>query len=190
MSWAKATARWFTRLVRPEAEGVKPAEGERSVSTGAAAVLATEVLASQRVCRVASESETLGSEELTAGPNAFGQLVSETVSEDPKGAIALAEGRALGGARAAVLIPEGRIVECHGALHAVASRRAPLVIHAVVSADTASAPTLGAEGHGPYHALADTGLILGLARNAQHAVDMTLIVRRAAELALVPAVVV
>ena len=31
---------------------------------------------------------------------------------------------------------------------------------------------MGAEGHGPYHALADTGALLGLARDAQQAVDV------------------
>lgn len=191
MSWAKATARWFKRLVGSEPESAEPVvAGETRIVTGAAAVLATEVLASERVCRVATSAETLGASELTAGPNVFGQLVSETVSEEPRAAIAAAEGRALGGARTAVLVPEGRVVECHGILHAVAARRAPLVVHAVVSADTASAPSFGAEGHGPYHALADTGVILGMARNAQRAVEMALIARRTAELALVPAVLV
>lgn len=189
MSWAKATARWFTRLVRPEPVVDEPVPGQSRIATGAAAVLATEVLASERVVRAAQSSETLGGAERTAGHNLFGALVSESVCEDPRGAIALAAGHALSGTRAAVLLPEGRIVEYHGALHAVASRRAPLVVHAVVSVDTASNPTLGAEGHGPYHALADTGLVLGLARNAQRALDMALVARRAAERALTPVLV-
>ena len=189
MSWAKATARWFKRLASSEAAPPKLPAGERSIATGAQAVLGTEMLACERVSRAATTGETRGAAQRVAGPNAFGRLVYESVTDDPKSAVALAEGCALAGTRAAALLPEGQLVACHSALQAASARHAPLVVHAVVCTDTASAATLGAEGHGPYHALVDTGVILGLARDPQRALDMALVARRTSELCLVPAVV-
>jgi len=188
-SWAKATGRWFSRWLGGAAEAPALPAGERSVCTGAQAVLATEILSSERVYRVATPWETRAKQSETAGPNVFGQRVAQSVADDSRAALALAEGRTLAGARAAALIPEGRLGETAAALAAVAARHAPLLAHAVVCADTRSAATLGSDGHAAYHALASTGAILGLARNAQRAVDMTLVARRAAELALTPAVI-
>ncbi|MBX3127963.1 MAG: 4Fe-4S binding protein [Polyangiaceae bacterium] len=187
-NWARATARWFERLLSGAPHAERPS-GDLAILTGAQAVLATEILASERVCRAATTLESRLEAGRSAGPNAFDVLVLESVADDAKGALALAEGRALAGYRATVLLPEGHVMDAHAALHAVAGRRAPLVIHAVLCPDAVSAGTLGGDGHGPYHALADSGVLLGLARNAQCAVDMTLVARRAAETCLTPAVV-
>ncbi|MBK7584703.1 MAG: 4Fe-4S binding protein [Myxococcales bacterium] len=189
MSFRAAAAKWFERVVGGDTKSVAPAAGQRVVSSGAAAALAAEVQTSERVFRVAARGELLTRAERSAGPNAFGAPVFQTVCEDPRAAISNAAGRAMAGSRVAVLIPEESVLACHGALHAAVARRAPFIVHAVVSADTASASTLGAQGHGSYHALADTGVILCMARTPQRAADMALIARRAAELSLVPAVI-
>ena len=190
MSWAGAAARWFRGLaVTADREASEPT-GTPVLSCGADAVLAVEVLASDRVCRSAPAVEARHRGSRSAGPNAFGRPVQELVAENGGGVLAAGAGQALGGLRVSVLLPESRLEENHGALNAAAARRVPLVVHAVTTADTAASTTIGVEGHGAYHALTDTGVLLGLARNAQRAVDMALVARRAAELALVPAVVV
>ncbi|MBK7405705.1 MAG: hypothetical protein IPJ41_14080 [Phycisphaerales bacterium] len=120
--------------------------------------------------------------------NAFGAPISSISADGPRGAVAAATGAAIGGRRATVFLSGPDVVQCRDLLAQAAGRRAPVLIHVALRATSGHAQALGS-GHEAYHAIADLPFPLFLARNVQEAVDMAVIARRTAELALLPAVV-
>jgi pyruvate-ferredoxin/flavodoxin oxidoreductase len=154
--------------------------GEDALTTGRRAVVAVEALACEALCRPAAESGPVD----RAATNAFGEAVGVTLADGAHGILAAASGLALAGRRVAGFLPADGLPDVQDLLRAAAERRLPLVLHAAIE----SAGGNG-RGHGNFHALADTGAFIAFARNAQEAVDLTLVARRAAERALAPAVV-
>ncbi len=188
-SWARLAARFIRELGgrgKPQQSDAPPT---RDIRTGAHAALAVEVSGSERILRNLAAGETRPGRDRPIGQNAFGAEVREIIGDDATATFAAATGCALGGQRAAVLMGEANLSDCHAPLLSAVARRVPLLVHAVTSADTGSAATHGARGHAAYHSLADAGAILALAEDAQQAVDKALIARRAAERALTCAVV-
>lgn len=96
-----------------------------------------------------------------------------------RGRMATGLGLAAAGERAAVRLAGSELSDTAGLLTAAAERRLPLVVH------WASGP----EGHAPLHRAAGTGAVVLFAADVQEAADLTLVARRLAEEALVPAVV-
>lgn len=113
-----------------------------------------------------------------SAPNAFGQLLREADGSGARGCVASATGMALAGLRATCGAAGSELFELHAALATAASRLAPLVVHAALD-----------DGHAGWHAAAETGAFLALAKDGQEAVDLTLLARWLAERALVPGVV-
>ena len=95
------------------------------------------------------------------------------------GAISAAAGLALTGLRVSAFVPADGLAQAGSVLRAAVVRRAPFVIYA--------AATTG--GHGGLHAVAGSGCLTLVARDAQHALDLALAARFIAERALVPAVI-
>ncbi|HLE83657.1 MAG TPA: hypothetical protein VJG13_04895, partial [Thermoanaerobaculia bacterium] len=93
--------------------------------------------------------------------------------------LASAMGLAAAGERAAVLLTGAELTEAVDLLATAADRRLPLVVHWVA----------GAGGHAPLHAATATGALVLVAADVQEAADLAWIARRAAEEALLPAVV-
>lgn len=169
------------RLLRRDTP--RPAHaGEEQWVTGQQALLATEYLACDAVWH--PESQLL--EALRV--NAFGRSVSIEACDGHPRTVGAMVGASMTGLRAAAFLPGGGLDRVRDELANAAARRVPFVLHATAQ----SLPRGGAGaagGHDGYHAVAGTGAMLAFARDAQHAVDLTLVARRAAELALCPAVV-
>jgi pyruvate-ferredoxin/flavodoxin oxidoreductase len=160
MSWVRDAARWIRELGGRSGDTDAERAQPTAVASGRWAVLATEQLACERV---------------VTGP--------------ARRAVAEAEGLVLSGLRASALLDDDGLGSLHAGLSAAVARRAPLVVHATCSPHGADLDSLGGQGHAGYHALSDTGAMLALARNVQHAVDLTLLAHRASELGLGPVVV-
>jgi pyruvate-ferredoxin/flavodoxin oxidoreductase len=154
--------------------------GEQALTTGRRAVIAAETVACDALCRA-----TAG-----AGPgdraaiNAFGQPVGVTRSEGAHGVLGAASGLALSGRRVAGFLADDKLPDVQDLLRAAAERRLPLVLHSAIESATGNG-----RGHGNYHAAASSGAFLAFARNARQALDLALLARRSAELALTPALV-
>ncbi|MCZ7586212.1 MAG: hypothetical protein M5R36_24420 [Deltaproteobacteria bacterium] len=163
------------------------AEGNPVLTTGALGVLATESMIGEVLCR---HVPTAGLAEWRRGTdrNAFGATVSEVSAGDARAVFSTAAGLTMSGQRAVAMVAGDRLAQMHDQLFAAAGRRLPLVIQVANRAmpRQGAAPGTGHEG---LHAVADTGAFIAVARNAQHAVDLTLVARRLAELSLTPGVV-
>jgi len=116
---------------------------------------------------------------LEAPRNAFGRHVLEETASGPQQAVALAAGMALSGLRASVFLEGRELSAAREGLGDCAERLLPLVAHAAG----------GSVGHGPYHALAESGLFQALASSGQEALDLCLVARWLAERALLPGLV-
>jgi hypothetical protein len=116
---------------------------------------------------------------LEAPRNAFGRHVLEETASGPQQAVALAAGMALSGLRASVFLESRELSAAREGLSDCAERLLPLVVHAAG----------GSAGHGPYHALAESGLFQALAGSGQEALDLCLVARWLAERALLPGLV-
>ncbi len=120
--------------------------------------------------------------------NLSGVPPASIAADGPRTALASATGAALAGRRASVFLSGPDLMQCRDLLEQAAGRRVPLVVHTVLRAPGAHAQAIGT-GHEPLHALDGLACVKLIASNAQQAVDLTLIARRAAELALTPVVV-
>lgn len=120
--------------------------------------------------------------------NAFGTPLSSIDADSARSAMASAIGLSLSGRRAAVFCSGPDLLECRDLVSQAAHRHAPLVIHAVLRAGAQQGAALGS-GHEGLHALSDLPCAVFVAANVQEAVDATLLARRCAELALLPAIV-
>ncbi len=107
-----------------------------------------------------------------------GEVAGTSGSEDARGRLAAAIGRQASGYRATAVFSGEELMRSIDLLRQAVERRLPLVVHLSVGED-----------HRAYHAAATTGALLLFASDAREAVDLTLIARRSAEAALLPAVV-
>ncbi len=189
LEWPNVAAKWLRRLVGGKQSNAPSDEsGERAVTTGALAVLAIESLISEGLYR--GRSMSAGGQEASdlGAVNAFGRSLVGTRRKGARGILASAVGLSLTGHRAAAFLPGDRLAEVHDQLFAAVGRRTPLVVHAIQRAMPRQSQAFGTD-HSGYHAIEDTGAFLAHARNAQHAVDLTLAARWLSERWLGPGVV-
>lgn len=185
--WPTSAARWIRRLIGQGEETGERVEEQRIVASGALAVLATEAMSCSALC-LQSRRGARPHQDVARALNAFGRPVDEQHYESARAAIAAACGMTMTGVRAAAFLSGDRLAEVHDQLYAAAGRRLPVVIHADSRAVPRQSRAFGS-GHEGYHSVAATGAFLAFARNAQHAVDLTLAAHRIAELSLTPGVV-
>lgn len=120
--------------------------------------------------------------------NAFGTPLSSIDADSARSALAAAIGLSLSGRRAAVFCSGPDLLECRDLIAQAAHRHAPLVIHVALRAEAQQGAALGS-AHEALHALSDLPCAVFVAGNVQEAVDATLLARRGAELAMLPAIV-
>ncbi|MEW6742969.1 MAG: 4Fe-4S binding protein [Planctomycetota bacterium] len=120
--------------------------------------------------------------------NQFGRRVDGFDAADPRSAMATAIGLALSGLRATAFLAGPDLTTARDELDVAVGRHVPLVLHLQCRAPAAHGIALGTS-HEAYHACADAGLFQLFASDAQEAVDLALVARRTAELALVPGIV-
>lgn len=190
-SWLGAVRKLRTLFGRTEDAAPAPFPGSDALVSGEQAALATEALLADGIWRAtvgAGTSARFDANDLRLPRNAFGGAVSHHVVGGGSDALAGAAGLAMTGYRAALFLSGERLLEAHGQLRAAVERHIPLVVH--VSCDPGHGGASGpGNGHESVHAIADTGAVVFFAKNAQEAVDLTLIARAVAERALVPVVV-
>lgn len=185
--WPMATAGWFRRLYeRVSGAPAGDGDGTATLMTGGAALLTLESMACDALCRLSDDGAASGG--LVDARNAFGRPLDDLRVESPRAVVASAVGAAAAGRRVAAFVAGDRLAEVHDQLFAAAGRHVPLVVHASNRAMPRQASARGS-GHEGYHAVADCGAFLLMARSAQEAVDLALVARVVAERALVPGVV-
>ncbi len=170
-----------------------PHAGVETVLDGLTAVAATEARVSDTAALGGSWPAAGGgrawARQQTQQPlNRLGEVLAGIEAEHPAGALAAAIGSSLSGQRATAFMAGGDLLGAADLLALGAGRHVPLVIHLAARAAAGHAQAMGS-GHEAYFNAADSGWMLLFAGNVQEAVDLTLIARRAAERALVPAIV-
>jgi pyruvate-ferredoxin/flavodoxin oxidoreductase len=134
------------------------------------------------------------SDALVAGPlfHAAGggrEVLRDTAVDGEQDTLATAQGYALSGARAAAFLSGSDLAPALPVLSECAGRRIPLVAHLVPEPRPAHAVS-GEGGHDGVHDVAGAGVPVWVAADVQEAADFTLVARRVAEEALLPAAVV
>jgi pyruvate-ferredoxin/flavodoxin oxidoreductase len=171
--WLAGSARWLRRLLG-SAEARSSTDTEPPfLGSGAQALLALEA----RQCDAVWHPQMSATAALH---DTHGVAVAFRRVQSSRSALAAAEGMALTGARVAVFLPNGELPAIETALRGAVERRVPLVVHLAISSS---------KDHAALHLLAQAGALVFVPRDAQHALDLTLAARRAAELTLCPAVV-
>ncbi len=108
--------------------------------------------------------------------------------ESEHAAAAVTAGLSMTGLRAVNFSSAQGVAFMHESLYAAAGKRLPYVLNIGCRAITKASLNVHC-GHDDYHCVDDTGFIQVMARDAQEAADLNLIMRRLAELALTPAIV-
>lgn len=178
-SWAQRALSWAGSLFGDEHEA--PAGGAATELPPQVATLLTETGLSEALCHGGAPAPGRPAAAVARGAvpsNAFGHPLSERAADDERGAVAMTSGMTAAGIRATAFVSLDGAASARDHLTHAARRRLPLLVHAHAGAD-----------HDGYHALADAGVALAMARDAQHAVDLCLLGRRLAEEALLPVVV-
>jgi pyruvate-ferredoxin/flavodoxin oxidoreductase len=152
--------------IAPERPGVE------THASGENAVLATERLLGDAICRVVPDMT-----DRVDTTNAFDRTPIESHVADASAVVPSVSGLAMSGLRAAGLVSPSGLAASRDALRYAAERRLPFVLHA---ATDFLDPVLDLGVDGPF---------VVHARNAQHAVDLALAARVLAELSLTPGVV-
>lgn len=194
-SLANSAIKLFHRLFSNAARSDVPRHGGlETVLDGNTAVAVTEACIAEAAALGGSfpaEAATLTwkAEQKRKGLNCSADILASHEPEGPRGALAAATGQAMAGVRATVFLSAPDLARAQDLLTMTAGRHLPLVIHVDNRALSTHASPLGS-GHEAYHLSADSGCVMLIAHNVQEAVDLTLIARRVAEQALLPAVVV
>lgn len=115
--------------------------------------------------------------------NAFGRKFSSSAVPGAGAAFAAATGRALAGGRVALLLSGGELPAVAQELKAAVARRVPLVIHVQLER------TRGAVLDAAWQFLEQFAPCVLVPSDAQNALDLALLSRRVAELALLPVIV-
>ena len=108
--------------------------------------------------------------------------------ESEHAAAAVTAGLSMTGLRAVNFSSAQGVAFMHESLYTAAGKRLPYVLNIGCRAITKASLNVHA-GHDDYHCIDDTGFIQVMARDAQEAADLTLIMRKLAELSLTPAIV-
>ncbi|MCU7940780.1 MAG: 2-oxoacid:acceptor oxidoreductase family protein [gamma proteobacterium symbiont of Bathyaustriella thionipta] len=108
--------------------------------------------------------------------------------ESEHAAAAVTAGLAVTGLRAVNFSSAQGVAFMHEQLYTAAGKRLPYVLNMGCRAITKASLNVHA-GHDDYHCIDDTGFIQVMAKDAQEAADLNLVMRRLAELALTPAIV-
>ena len=191
-SFASESLRALRRMIRGKAAPA-PHAGKPCVLDGVSAVAAVEA----RVCDIAGlgasspaalAARVWGGHEADLRLNALNGPITGIDADGPRAALASAMGAAMAGRRSTAFLSGPDLLQCRDLLAEAAGRRLPLVVHVVLRAGAGHAQALGS-GHEAYHALDGLGLLRWCATSVQEAVDLAMIARRTAELALLPAVV-
>ncbi|MBZ0273644.1 4Fe-4S binding protein [bacterium] len=162
-------------------------KGRPVLTTGALAVVSTESLICDVLCRHIPGAG-LADGRRGADRNAFSAAVSDVICGDARATFATAAGLAASGQRTVAMMAGDRLAQIHDQLFAAAGRRWPLVIQAANRAMPRQGIAPGT-GHEGLFGVAGSGAFIAVARNAQHAVDLTLAARRLAEISLTPGIV-
>ena len=107
--------------------------------------------------------------------------------ESEHAAAAVTAGLSMTGLRAVNFSSAQGVAFMHESLYAAAGKRLPYVLNIGCRAITKASLNVHA-GHDDYHCIDDTGFIQVMARDAQEAADLNLVMRKLAELSLTPAV--
>ena len=179
-SWAQRAMAWAGQIFGDGTEEEPASAGRDATLPGRVATLVTEAQLSEALCHGGSPPPgQAAAQAASTVTNAFGTPLAETIANDERGIVALSTGLAAAGVRTAAFIAGDGIGASRTQLTHAARRRLALVVH------SSTPHKAGHEGH---HAVADTGAALAMARDAQHAADLTLLGRRLAEEALLPVV--
>jgi pyruvate-ferredoxin/flavodoxin oxidoreductase len=108
--------------------------------------------------------------------------------ESEHAAAGVTAGMAMTGLRAVNFSSGQGVAFMHESLYGAVGKRLPYVLNMGCRAITKVSLNVHA-GHDDYHCIDDTGFIQVMAKNAQEAADLNLIVRKTAELALTPGIV-
>lgn len=191
-SFASESLRLLKRLVRGPG-AAPPHAGRLQALDGLTAVAALET----RVCDAAGlgasypaslAARVWDDREASVRLNALNKPLTGIDADSPRSALAGAIGLALAGRRSVFFGTGQDLLSSRDLVAQAAHRHAPLVIHVVLRASAQQGQTLGT-GHDALHTLSDLPCMLFVAHSVQEAVDLALIARRCAELALLPAIV-
>lgn len=191
-SFASESLRMLRHIIRGRGEPA-PHAGTLRALDGVSAVAAVEA----RVCDIAGlgasypaalAARVWDGHEADLRLNALSAPITGVDADSPRAALAAAMGAALTGRRTTVFLSGPDALQCRDMLAEAAGRRLPFVVHLVLRAGGGHAQALGS-GHEAYHSLEGLGLLRFCATSVQEAVDLAMIARRTAELALLPAVV-
>jgi len=108
--------------------------------------------------------------------------------ESEHAAAAVTAGLSMTGLRSVNFSSAQGVAFMHESLYAAVGKRLPYVLNIGCRAITKASLNVHC-GHDDYHCVDDTGFIQVMARDAQEAADLNLIMRKTAELALTPAIV-
>jgi pyruvate-ferredoxin/flavodoxin oxidoreductase len=173
--------------VEPVAEVDAAVDGARAVAIAEACIVEAAALS-----RSLSHSAIapMFKNEITErdGANLLGRAVSGFEASDPRSALATALGLSMSGLRATAFFSAPELAAASDQLALAAGRHLPVVFHLACQANDGTVGQLGS-GHDVYHNTADSGCFSLFASNVQEAVDFSLVARRAAEQALIPAIV-
>ncbi len=192
-SFTSSLKRLLGAFLSPKQAEPEPLAELETLLDGASAAAITEALVSEAAGIHASLLGDAGaamfsSEAADQDGNLFGRAVQDVSAPDLRGAMATASGLSMSGLRSSVFCSGNDVNSTQDLLQTAVGRHLPLVVHLTCRAGVGPGMALGT-GHEAYHALSDSGLIQLFACNAQEVVDLSLIGRRIAELALVPVVV-
>ena len=108
--------------------------------------------------------------------------------ESEHAAAAVTSGLSMTGLRSVNFSSAQGVAFMHESLYTAVGKRLPYVLNIGCRAITKASLNVHA-GHDDYHCIDDTGFIQVMAKDAQEAADLTLIMRKIAELSLTPAIV-
>lgn len=189
-SFASESLRMLKRLVR--GPGAPPAHaGKPQALDGLSAVAAVEARICDGFALGSSYPASLSArvaEHASSSLNALAQVTGTIDADGPRSALSAAIGMTLAGRRTSVFLTGQDLLEARDLVSQAAHRHAPVVVQVTLRAAAQQGQSLGT-GHEVLGTLLDLPAMVFIARNVQEAVDLTLLARRCAELALLPAVV-
>lgn len=180
-------------MFKKKTEKTFPYPGKRIATDGNGAVIFCEREASDAAgAYPITPSTQMGeywAEETAKGHvNAFGKPLVFIEPESEHAAAAVTAGLTMTGLRAVNFSSAQGVAFMHESLYAASGKHLPYVLNVGCRAITKASLNVHC-AHDDYHCIDDTGFIQVMGNSAQEAADLNLIVRKTAELALLPAVV-
>jgi len=181
-NWAQRALSWAGQIFGDSPDDAPTSPGRDATVTARVATLVTESLLSEALCHSGGEPPAAPEDGAdSADQNAFGIPLTETRADGERGVVAASAGLAAAGVRSTAFVGHSGVAQARAQLDTAARRRLAFVVQA-------AGQETDHVDHAGYHAVADTGAALAMARDAQHAADLTLLARRLAEEALLPVV--